>query len=362
MIAILFTLIMIGLLIGKIRIFGVRFGLASVLVTSLLAGFLIENYTVLFDEVMSTTCNFLASFGTVLFIAVIGLQAGETFVTETGKKQWKAFIGGMSVVMIGATVSVVASLIAPSVPKDVLLGVFAGSMTSTPTMSTALEAYGSASSVTIGYGISYWIGLLSIVLFVQLFRLPYATCSNDQQRKKELYQQSVDVAPKLNQTDSLMLLSGTILIGLILFRVFPLGKTGGVLLSGLLIGLLVRKRGRQPRDLAPYKTLGLILFFIGNGLTAGTQLKAEISWHCLLFGVMISMISIGFGYLLIHFTLRFSESDTLTILCGGMTSTPAIGVLQDRDRDAELSLYTASYIGALIALLAFVQIIVQVWK
>lgn len=362
MIPVLFALILIGLLIGKIRFCGVRFGLAGVLIISLLTGFLIGNYTIIFDETMESTCNFLSSFGTSLFIAVIGLQAGEMFTTVKGKKQWKALLGGIAVVMIGAIVLIVCALIDSSVPKDLLLGIFAGSMTSTPTMSAALETHGSASSVAIGYGISYWIGLLSVVLFVQMFRMPYAACRSDCKPNNEMFlSHTADMAKQLNQTDSLMLLSGTILIGSILSLILPIGNTGGVLLSGLLIGFLVRKRGKQLCDLAAYKTLGLILFFIGNGITAGTQLKGGISWHYFFYGTMISALAIGLGYSLIHFVLRFSKSDTLAILCGGMTSTPAIGVLQDRDRDTDLSVYATSYVGALITLLVFVQIIVRVW-
>ena len=358
MIPILFALILIGLLIGRIRICGVRFGLAGVLIISLLTGFLIRNYTILFDESMASTCNFLSSFGTVLFIAVIGLQAGGTFTTVTGKKQWKALLGGIGVVMIGEIVLVVCALIDTSASKDLLLGLFAGSMTSTPTMSAALEVYGSESSVTIGYGICYWIGLVSIVLFVQLFRLPHSYSANRKEKKSVPYESS----KQINSIASLILLSGAVLIGSILSVIFPIGNTGGVLLSGLLIGYVCNRKGKSFLDLSSYKTLGLILFFVGNGITAGTQLKEGISWHYFLFGAMISMFSIVFGYCLIHFVLRFSKSDTLAILCGGMTSTPAIGVLQDRNRDTDLSLYATSYVGALITLLIFVQIIVRVWR
>ena len=362
MIPILFALILIGHLIGKIRFCGVRFGLAGVLIISLLTGGVIGNYTIIFDETMESTCNFLSSFGTSLFIAVIGLQAGEMFTTVKGKKQWKALFGGIGVVMIGAIVLIVCALIDSSLLKDLLLGIFAGSMTSTPAMSAALETYGSASSVAIGYGISYWIGLLSVVLFVQLFRLPYAACRNDRQQNHEKsIPHTADIVKRLNQTDSLMLLSGTVLIGSILSLILPIGNTGGVLVSGLLIGFLVRKRGKLLCDLAAYKSLGLILFFIGNGIPAGVKLNTGLSWCYFFYGAMISVLAIGLGYSLIHFVLRFSKSDTLAILCGGMTSTPAIGVLQDRDQDTDLSLYATSYVGALITLLVFVQIIVRVW-
>lgn len=360
MIPVLFALILIGLLIGRIRICGVRIGLACVLIFSILFGYLIGNYTILFDESTASTCNFLSSFGMVLFIAVIGLQAGEAFTTVTGKKQWKACIGGIGVVAIGALVLIGCALIDGTISKDILLGLFAGSMTSTPVMSTALELYGSESSVAIGYGISYWIGLLSTVLFIQLFRLPYAY-NIDRKEKNSVNSETIKPINRLDLIESLMLLSGTILTGSILAVIFPIGNTGGVLLSGLLVGLICSKKGKSLSDMTSYKTLGLILFFIGNGITAGKQLNGGISLYYILYGAMISMIAIGLGYCLIYFVLGFSKSETLAILCGGMTSTPAIGVLQERDRAVDLSLYAMSYVGSLITLLVFVQIIVRVW-
>lgn len=360
MIPLLFVLILVGLGVGRVKLCGVRFGLAGVLIISLLVGFLIGRYTILLDESFTSTCNFLSSFGTVLFIAVIGLQAGETFTSVTGKKQWKALLGGVGIVMIGALALLVCLLIDHTIARDLLLGLFAGSMTSTPAMSAALDGYGSASSVAVGYGISYWIGLLSIVLFVQMFRLPY---SHHADRKKEEKEPSISVktVQRCDLVESVMRLSASVLIGFILSNLLPIGNTGGVLVSALLIGFIIRKRGKRLCDLSTYKTLGLILFFIGNGITAGAQLIAGLSWCYFLYGGVISALAIGGGYLLLRFVFRFPTTDTLTILCGGMTSTPAIGVLQDRNRDVDLSLYTASYLGALIALLAFVRTSILIW-
>lgn len=357
MIAILVVLILVGLFVGRIRIFGVRIGLAGVLILSLLFGVLSKNYTILFDGSMVSTCDFLSSFGTALFISVIGIESGKTFTKGMGKKQWKAFFGGMIVIGIGAIVLVCCGILDSTIQRDLLMGLFSGSMTSTPAMSAALEKYSAESSVAIGYGISYWIGLLSIVLFVQLFRLPYAS-SNDRKAKSKPLSSAVD---QMTQTDSLMIVFVVILIGLTLSMLLPIGNTGGILVSGLLLGFICYKKCKCISDLTSYKTLGLILFFIGNGITAGTQLNVRISWHYILYGAMIPIFAIGLGYLLIHFVLSFSKSDTLAILCGGMTSTPAIGVLQDRDRDTDLSLYATSYVGALITLLTIMQIIPRIW-
>ena len=354
MISVVFFLLLIGLLIGKIKLFGIRLGLAGVLVVSLLSGWLIKNYTVIYDTSFAEICSFLSTFGTMLFLSVIGLQAGEAFVTSNFKKQWKAFLGGICVVIIGALMLLGCLWIERGSAKDLILGIFAGSMTSTPTMSAALEVYGVHSSVAVGYGISYCIGLLSVVLFVQMVRLPCIDNTKKQGDDKS------STSNRLSSLDSLVVLSGIVLLGLLVSTILPIGKTGGVLISGILVGAITAKKGIRCADLPSYKTIGLLLFFIGSGVCAGAQLSAGISWYYALYGTVISVVAIGLGYCLIHFVLGFSRAETLAIICGGMTSTPAIGALQQRDCEVDLSLYATSYMGALIVLLTFIQIMLSI--
>ena len=99
-----------------------------------------------------------------------------------------------------------------------------------------------------------------------------------------------------------------------------------------------------------------MLFFVGSGINAGQSLTTgDIYWNGILYGAMISAVSIFGGYLLTHGLFKFSKIESLSIICGGMTSTPAIGALQERDQEVDLSLYSMSYIGALIALITVVR-------
>ena len=282
MIYCIFAFILLGLLIGKIKIFRVGIGLSGVLILSLLFGFLIGKHTISFDESMASTCNFLSTFGMVLFIAIIGIQSGEAFAWPIRKKQWKAFGGGIGVVLIGAACLICCGWFDQEISCDLLLGIFAGSMTNTPAMSAALDVYGIESCVAIGYGISYCIGLLSIVLFVQLFCLPYAY-SVDRNVKSKALSSAVDTMNQLSQNDSLIIIAMIVLIGMLLSLILPIGNTGGVLAVGVFIGFLIRKHRKKLYELTAYKTLGLILFFIGNGITAGWRLQGSISWLCVLY-------------------------------------------------------------------------------
>jgi putative transport protein len=54
-------------------------------------------------------------------------------------------------------------------PADLAIGIFAGALTSTPALAAATEGLkDTASGISIGYGIAYPFGVISVVLFVQL--------------------------------------------------------------------------------------------------------------------------------------------------------------------------------------------------
>lgn len=55
-----------------------------------------------------------------------------------------------------------------NLPTDLAAGIFAGALTSTPALAAAAESFsGSASGVSIGYGIAYPVGAVGVVLFIQ---------------------------------------------------------------------------------------------------------------------------------------------------------------------------------------------------
>ena len=352
MIPILFTLILIGLLLGKVNILGVRLGIAGVLLVALALGHITSKGSIWDSIVISEICSFLSSIGTVLFISTIGLQAGSTFFGKFGGKQLKALVSGVCMVIVGFAVAVVIGLMDGAVMPDVLVGLFSGSMTSTPAMSVGIEIYGHESQVALGYGMSYAVGVLSVVLFVRVFRLPHIRFTDMQVNARD---RGIMQGSKARCANIFIWLSLSILAGMILAMFLPIGNTGGILISALIFGFICRKTDLKFIGLSAVKNLGLMLFFVGSGITAGQSLTGEIYWIGILYGAMISEVSIFGGYLLTHGLFKFSKLESLSIICGGMTSTPAIGALQARDQEVDLSLYSMSYIGALTTLIMVVR-------
>ena len=359
MILFLFALILIGLLICKIRICSVRFGIAVVLLVALVFGYLTSKGSLWNSIVISENCSFLSSLGTVLFISTIGLQAGSTFLGKFGNKQLKALVSGVCMVTVGFAVAVVIGLMDGAVMPDVLVGLFSGSMTSTPAMSVGIEIYGHESQVALGYGMSYAVGVLSVVLFVQVFQLPYIRSTDMQTNARD---SGIMQGSKARCANIFIWLSLSILAGMLLAMFLRIGNTGGILISALIFGFICRKNNLKFIGLSAVKSLGLMLFFVGSGINAGQSLTTgDIYWNGILYGAMISAVSIFGGYLLTHGLFKFAKIESLSIICGGMTSTPAIGALQERDQEVDLSLYSMSYIGALIALITAVRLLAAVF-
>ncbi len=352
----LFLLIFAGLLIGRIRVCKLSLGDSGVLGAALLFGSLLgalrgEVLTAaLTDQWMQTVCPFVSSLGTSLFIAVIGVDSGKAFCGDSPKRKWKAFFAGVCVVAIGAAAAGLL-LFDHRLPETLLLGLFAGGMTSTPALSSACELAPSDPLPAAGYGMAYCLGLLTIVLFVQL------ACRQAYRPIRSFAPPVPAQEPGRRPVKPVLALSGVIVAGSFIGALLPLGATGGILLCGILTGVLLTRRKRRIPSMDALRRLGLVLFFVGAGVPAGRNLTQGLSLHWFLYGAVITACAVLLGYLAVRYLFRFSVLDSLAVLSGGMTSTPAIGMLRECDGDTDLSLYAMSYAGALIALLTAVRLL-----
>ena len=340
MIAILFFTIVVGIGLGKIRIGNVRLGTAGTLFSALAIGFLRQQFSAFAEVFDDSILSFVSSLGTALFVSAIGLQTGSEFFDGSKQRKWKAFFGGVIIVFIGAVATFVLAKTISGPSKDIVLGLFAGSMTSTPTLSAANELCNYSPYVVLGYSMSYGVGLLGIMLFVQSFPA--------HSEKTNLYP-TVSTGKKL--ADPLGLQGISIVVGILIELFLPLGTTGCVLLSS---GAIAPKTKNRLPDMKAYQKFGLIMFFVGSGIPAGMHLTSETVWLGIPWALFISLSAIFFGYFFIRYVLR------LAILRGGMASTPAIGVLGQTTPNINLSLYSIAYVGALSALLISVQVLNEI--
>jgi putative transport protein len=109
------------------------------------------------------------------------------------------------------------------------------------------------------------------------------------------------------------------------------------------------------KALAPFRNMGLVLFFVGNGIPAGMQLTNGVELKVIFYGVLMTMVPIISGTFLYKFF--FKDRLPATTIAGGMTSTPAIGVLAEKHSNISLSKYALAYFGALITNIVLIRII-----
>ncbi|MBN2069804.1 MAG: hypothetical protein JW739_09235 [Opitutales bacterium] len=154
---VLFSAIGIGLALGRISIGGLNLGSSGVLFIAIIIGHF--GYAV---------PDHIGTFGLVLFVYCVGVGAGGRFFSALARQGSKLALLSIIVVAIGAATTYAGARLL-HIPADISVGIFAGSMTSTPALAAATDFLKEqGDNVSIGYGIAYPFGVIGVVLFVQL--------------------------------------------------------------------------------------------------------------------------------------------------------------------------------------------------
>lgn len=146
-----------------------------------------------------------------------------------------------------------------------------------------------------------------------------------------------------------------------------LGLAGGPLLIGLLLGHVGRIGGivghipRPTRMLL--QELGLIFFLTDAGLRGGGAFVETLhSYGLQLFavGAVVTLLPMCLAYVIARKLLRANVLQALGGVCGGMTSTPALGAITAKtDSQAPVVSYAAAYPIALILMTLFAKLLIQ---
>lgn len=357
-ISIAFIIILVGYYVGRIKFFEISLDLSGVLIVAVLVGWLlaeINSHRPMVDMVeYETHMKFFSSFGTSLFISAIGISTG-TILDLQKWKDMKAILIGSLMVASAFVVMKLISVLDDNISVSMLLGSLCGALTTTPGLSAACEFKNVVlEDLILGYSCTYLFGVVATVLFVQII---VGKWNGIREVDKEV----------TGACDNKCALSGLIQIGcaVILGRLvgnieifnFSLGNSGGMLCSGIVIGLLVKrafpKRLLTTKMLTPLRNTGLVLFFVGNGMPAGLQISKGIDLKVILYGGLMTIIPIAFGAIL--YKIFFNDKYTVITIAGGMTSTPAIGVLVEKHTNIPLSKYALAYFGALITIVILIR-------
>lgn len=373
---VVFAIACLGYMLGGVKIKGIEIGTAGVLVIALIFGH------------FSETCqfqvpSFVTSIGTVLFVGSVGFIAGPNFFRNF-KQNAKSYILLGIIIILSGFASCVAIIKLFNIPAPLASGILTGALTSTPGLSAASEAARAISPaaenmVAVGYGVAYPFGVIGVVLFVQL--MPKLLCVDmDQERRAFLMAEGTE--PRVSNTSlfsfdptGMFPLCLSIAVGIIIGKIsiplpggasFSLGITGGPLISGLIIShyghignvnLSVDKR-----CLAILRELGLCLFLIGAGFKGGAgfvQILKDYGAALFIYGAIITLLPMIIGYFVAKYALRLNLLNNLGSICGGMTSTPALGILISvAETDDVATAYAATYPIALVSVVLCAQFVV----
>ena len=137
---------------------------------------------------------------------------------------------------------------------------------------------------------------------------------------------------------------------------FSLGTSGGPLIAGLLLGhmnSIHRLSVSVPKNvLETMREFGLALFLLGAGTQAGSgfvEIIKEQGVLLFIYGAFMAMVPMVAGFIMAFKGLKLSTFNSLGSICGGMTSTPALGTLiRVTETDDVASAYAATYPIALV--------------
>lgn len=158
-----------GILIGKIKFFNIKLGVAGVLFAGLFFGQLgaDPNHEVL---------HFLKEFGLILFIYSIGVDVGPRFVSSLKNNGLKLNILASGIVVLGMIVAFALKVIL-DIPTSVIVGVLSGAVTNTPSLGAAQqvisEQLGDANGAALtgmGYAVAYPFGIIGTILAMIIIR------------------------------------------------------------------------------------------------------------------------------------------------------------------------------------------------
>lgn len=168
--------ISVGVLLGKIKIFGISLGVTFVLFMGILMGhfgFTAETHIL----------HFLREFGLILFVFCIGLQVGPSFFSSFKKGGMTLNMLAVGIVVLNIVVMLALYFLANGrVGLPMMVGILYGAVTNTPGLGAAQEALNqlqyAGDPIALGYACAYPLGVIGIIgstiVIRYLFRVNFA--------------------------------------------------------------------------------------------------------------------------------------------------------------------------------------------
>ncbi len=399
---VVFSVLLLGYLLGRITIKGISLGDAGVFIIALLFGALFFNVNETGALLFATSSkpydfsgglSIIESLGLILFVTSVGYIAGPKFFGNF-KKNFKSYVLLGLIIILAGGISAAACIYAGEIlgygatieSQDgfvaMIVGLLSGSLTSTPAFSAAKATVAEEFTglVSVGHGIAYIFGVVGVVLFVQIIpklakanmaeeraKIVIETANKDEKAQRKLFEIDHMGIAGFCLAAILGTIIGQIKIPLssagLSGTCFSLTTTGGCLLMSLILGHF-GKIG--PISIMPtqstlklFRELGLILFLVGAGIPGGAEFVANFDPMYFVYGIIMTIFPLIVGYLFAKYVLKLSLLNNLGSITGGMTSTPALGTLINVAGTEDVAAaYAATYPIALIAVVLVSQFLI----
>lgn len=159
-----------GIGLGNIRLWGIKLGVAGVLFTGLLAA----HFGMRPEAEVS---HFLKDFGLVLFVFALGMQIGPGFFASL-RRQGRVLNGYAFALVLGGALVALAGGWLLGMPPSAVAGLFAGATTNTPALGAAQQALSSAGAEpalitlpALSYAATYPLAIVGIIFSLIILRL-----------------------------------------------------------------------------------------------------------------------------------------------------------------------------------------------
>ena len=157
-----------GVLLGKIKFFGISLGVTFVLFVGILAGHFgfTGNPAIL---------SFVQDFGLILFVFCIGLQVGLSFFSSFKRGGITLNLLAVGIVFLNIAVALILYFaLQGRVDIPMMVGILCGAVTNTPGLGAANEAlqqlHYQGPEIAMGYACAYPLGVMGIILSMIIIR------------------------------------------------------------------------------------------------------------------------------------------------------------------------------------------------
>ncbi|MGM5630997.1 putative transporter [Apibacter raozihei] len=165
--------ISVGVALGRIKFFGISFGITFVL----FMGIFVSHFGYVINEHI---LHFIKEFGLILFVYTIGLQVGPGFFSSFKKEGLTLNLLAIIIVVTGGIVTVAIHYISGT-SISTMVGIMSGAVTNTPGLGAAQQTikdlvvdHSENSSImqtlSTGYAIAYPFGVIGIIFTMLLMK------------------------------------------------------------------------------------------------------------------------------------------------------------------------------------------------